>query len=51
MATEEASSQDRDPYLIALGERVRRLRAIRGMTRKELARAARVSERHLANLG
>jgi len=41
---------DRDPYLIALGERVRKLRARRGMTRKELARAARVSERHLANL-
>ena len=50
LAAEETSSQDRDPYLIALGERVRRLRAIRGMTRKELARAARVSERHLANL-
>lgn len=41
---------DRDPYLISLGERVRRMRAIRGMTRKELARAASVSERHLANL-
>ncbi|MBC7203663.1 MAG: helix-turn-helix domain-containing protein, partial [Pusillimonas sp.] len=50
LAAEETTGQDRDPYLIALGERVRRLRAIRGMTRKELARAARVSERHLANL-
>lgn len=40
----------RDPFLVALGERVRRLRARRGMTRKELAGAARVSERHLANL-
>ncbi|HEY9279479.1 MAG TPA: helix-turn-helix transcriptional regulator [Eoetvoesiella sp.] len=40
----------RDPYLNSLGERVRRLRAMRGMTRKELARAASVSERHLANL-
>jgi XRE family aerobic/anaerobic benzoate catabolism transcriptional regulator len=39
-----------DPFLISLGERVRRLRAIRGMTRKELARSAGVSERHLANL-
>lgn len=47
---EEAGSQDRDPYLFALGERVRRLRAIRGITRKELAKAASVSERHLANL-
>lgn len=40
----------RDAFLVALGERVRRLRARRGMTRKELARAASVSERHLANL-
>ena len=39
-----------DPFLVSLGERVRRMRAIRGMTRKELARAASVSERHLANL-
>ncbi len=45
-----ASETGRDPYLISLGERVRRLRAVRGMTRKELARAASVSERHLANL-
>ena len=47
---DETNSHDREPYLIALGERVRRLRAIRGLTRKELARAASVSERHLANL-
>jgi XRE family aerobic/anaerobic benzoate catabolism transcriptional regulator len=40
----------RDAYLVALGERVRRLRAMRGMTRKALARGAEVSERHLANL-
>jgi XRE family aerobic/anaerobic benzoate catabolism transcriptional regulator len=33
-----------------LGERVRSLRAHRGMTRKAVARAANVSERHLANL-
>jgi len=44
------SSNGADPYLASLGERVRRMRAIRGMTRKELARAAGVSERHLANL-
>ncbi|WP_019939358.1 helix-turn-helix transcriptional regulator [Bordetella sp. FB-8] len=37
-------------FLAALGERVRRLRAIRGMTRKGLAQATGVSERHLANL-
>ncbi|ARP86107.1 helix-turn-helix transcriptional regulator [Bordetella genomosp. 9] len=40
----------RDAFLVALGERVRRLRAIRGMTRKALAQATGVSERHLANL-
>lgn len=50
LVNDETGSHDRDPYLIALGERVRRLRAIRGLTRKELARAASVSERHLANL-
>lgn len=38
------------PFLVALGERLRALRARRGMSRKGLARAAEVSERHLANL-
>lgn len=37
-------------FLTALGERVRALRARRGLTRKTLAAAAEVSERHLANL-
>ena len=41
---------DKDPFLIALGERTRALRARRGLTRKGLARAADVSERHLANV-
>ena len=41
---------ERDPFLTALGERVRQLRARRGMTRKALSLAAAVSERHLANL-
>ena len=36
--------------LPALGERVRNLRASRGLTRRGLASAAEVSERHLANL-
>lgn len=44
------SSSGVDPYLSSLGERVRRMRAIRGLTRKELAHATGVSERHLANL-
>jgi XRE family transcriptional regulator, aerobic/anaerobic benzoate catabolism transcriptional regulator len=37
-------------FLTGLGERVRALRARRGLTRKTLAAAAEVSERHLANL-
>lgn len=40
----------KNPFLVALGERVRALRSRRGMTRKALALAADVSERHLANL-
>lgn len=40
----------RDPLLVALGERVRLLRARRGMPRRVLATTAGVSERHLANL-
>ncbi|MCY1297345.1 Shikimate kinase [compost metagenome] len=40
----------REAFLVALGERVRRLRAIRGMTRKSLSQVTGVSERHLANL-
>ncbi len=38
------------PFLEALGERVRNLRARQGMTRKAAALAADVSERHWANL-
>jgi len=45
---DEAS--EKNPYLVGLGERVRSLRGRRGMTRKALAAAAEVSERHLANL-
>ena len=40
----------KNPLLVALGERVRTLRAQRGLTRKAVAQAADVSERHLANL-
>ena len=40
----------RDPFLVALGERVRMLRARKGLTRKALSQGADVSERHLANL-
>jgi len=41
---------EKHPFLVALGEQVRSLRARRGMTRKAVAQAADVSERHLANL-
>ncbi|WP_019577087.1 helix-turn-helix transcriptional regulator [Curvibacter lanceolatus] len=46
----EAAGEERHASLVALGERVRSLRARRGMTRKAVALAADVSERHLANL-
>ena len=41
---------EKNPFLVALGERVRNLRARRGLTRRAVAVAADVSERHLANL-
>jgi XRE family transcriptional regulator, aerobic/anaerobic benzoate catabolism transcriptional regulator len=44
------SGEDKNPFLVKLGERVRALRSRRGMTRKAVALAADVSERHLANL-
>lgn len=43
-------SVEENNYLIALGERVRELRARRGMTRKMLAQHSGVSERYLAQL-
>jgi XRE family transcriptional regulator, aerobic/anaerobic benzoate catabolism transcriptional regulator len=49
-SNEAAAGGGKEPFLIALGERVRALRARRGMTRKALALATDVSERHLANL-
>jgi XRE family aerobic/anaerobic benzoate catabolism transcriptional regulator len=49
-ALEPAPADDKHPFLLALGERVRNLRGRRGMTRKALAVAADVSERHLANM-
>ncbi|MGH8035960.1 MAG: helix-turn-helix transcriptional regulator, partial [Lysobacterales bacterium] len=42
--------EEKNPFLAALGDRVRALRARRGMTRKAVSIAADVSERHLANL-
>jgi XRE family aerobic/anaerobic benzoate catabolism transcriptional regulator len=48
--TEGTEGVEKNPFLTALGDRVRALRARRGMTRKALAQVADVSERHLANL-
>ena len=45
-----ALTPGKNPFLVALGERARALRSRRGMTRKAVAVAADVSERHLANL-
>jgi XRE family aerobic/anaerobic benzoate catabolism transcriptional regulator len=45
-----ADGEDKNPFLVGLGERVRALRSRRGMTRRAVALAADVSERHLANL-
>jgi len=54
LATQTAQApgaeEGKNPLLAALGERVRNLRARRGLTRKAVAQAADVSERHLANL-
>ena len=47
---EPPNPEPKDPFLAALGERTRALRARRGLTRKGLAKAAEVSERHLANV-
>ena len=49
-ADSPAPAEPKNPFLVALGERVRALRSRRGMTRKAVAIAADVSERHLANL-
>lgn len=48
--TVQPQEDAKDPFLVALGERVRQLRGRRGMTRKATAEAAGISERHLANL-
>ena len=50
LSTAQDPTEEKDPFLIALGERLRGLRARRGLTRKALAKLADVSERHLANV-
>ncbi len=46
----ETPAEERNPLLVALGERVRALREKRALSRKAVCVAANVSERHLANL-
>ena len=46
----DAAAQGKDPFLVTLGARVRALRERQDLTRRAAARAAGVSERHLANL-
>ena len=50
MPQRASESSTRDGYLVLLGERVRRCRARRGMSRRILAGASGVSERYLAQL-
>lgn len=50
LAAVDSAKDERDPFLIALGERLRDLRSRRGLKRKALAHLADVSERHLANV-
>jgi len=46
----EARSTDEQEFLAALGRRVRHMRALRGMSRKVLARVSGISERYIAQL-
>jgi XRE family transcriptional regulator, aerobic/anaerobic benzoate catabolism transcriptional regulator len=45
-----STARSTEPLLIQIGERLRNLRAVRGMSRKALAKDAGVSERFLADL-
>ena len=44
------NAQDDETYLAELGARVRRIRAIRGMSRKVLAQSSGISERYIAQM-
>ncbi len=49
-ATPDADGDQDAAYLAALGHRLRRLRAVRGMSRKVLAQASGLSERYIAQI-
>jgi XRE family transcriptional regulator, aerobic/anaerobic benzoate catabolism transcriptional regulator len=46
----EKESDERDPWLTELGERLRNLRSRRALPRRAVAHGAAISERHLANM-
>ena len=50
MKANHKRTTDKHPFLVNVGEQVRSIRSRRGMTRKQLAHAADISERHLASL-
>ena len=50
LSNSQVDNLDSNPFLVALGQRVRTLRDRSGISRKALSNATRVSERHLANL-
>jgi len=50
LSNPQADILDSNPFLVALGQRVRSLRDRSGISRKALSNATGVSERHLANL-
>jgi XRE family transcriptional regulator, aerobic/anaerobic benzoate catabolism transcriptional regulator len=49
-AEDDAAIDEKNPFLVALGDRARALRARRGMTRKAVALAADVSEHILTGV-
>jgi XRE family transcriptional regulator, aerobic/anaerobic benzoate catabolism transcriptional regulator len=49
-APKASRDDDSDAYLVQLGQRVRAMRAMRGMSRKVLAQVSDVSERYIAQL-
>ena len=49
-ASKVPRDDDSDAYLVQLGQRVRAMRAMRGMSRKVLAQVSDVSERYIAQL-
>jgi XRE family aerobic/anaerobic benzoate catabolism transcriptional regulator len=50
LSNSQVDNLDSNPFLVALGQRVRTLRDRSGISRKALSNATGVSERHLANL-